>query len=218
MPSIWLCGFIDEEKSRSYSSRQGRSAGPTGGVRRRARAGRRALGQLPTARPAPPHPFLRGFSCLSCSPELLNLEISAVLGGGQTEALGGDRGSGGRRTRLTERAQSQGIAFQARSHPIGGCRLAGWLARTMGGAQQEGWGLACTRPSAQHHTSLFFSRKSPRPRPPALVPGEAFRRSYGALAAHTWLDVGILCRYFSPLPPPTTPQPGKCWWRWGFGV
>lgn len=57
------------------------------------RQGSRALGELPTALPAPPHSYLPGFSRLSCSSELLNLVILVVLGGGLAEALGGDRGS-----------------------------------------------------------------------------------------------------------------------------
>lgn len=68
-------------------SRGGRERGRAGGLGRAA--------HCPPC-PSPPlstPPSLLGVSCLSCSPELLNLVISVVLGGGLAEALGGDRGS-----------------------------------------------------------------------------------------------------------------------------
>lgn len=48
--------------------------------------------------PSLPLPSPPGFRCLSCSPELLNLVISVVVGGGLAEALGGDGGSWESRT------------------------------------------------------------------------------------------------------------------------
>lgn len=56
----------------------------------------RALGGCPL--PSLPLPSPPGFRCLSCSPELLNLVISVVVGGGLAEALGGDGGSWESRT------------------------------------------------------------------------------------------------------------------------
>lgn len=44
-----------------------------------------AWGELPMA--CPPPLCLPGFSCLSCSPELLNLVISVVLGGAGQQRL-----------------------------------------------------------------------------------------------------------------------------------
>lgn len=61
--------------------------GPTVGV------GERGQGGPWEAAHCPPCPSPPGFSCLSCSLELLNLVISVVVGGGLAEALGGDRGS-----------------------------------------------------------------------------------------------------------------------------
>lgn len=56
-------------------------------------AGQAGLGRAAHCPPLPTPPSLLGVSCLSCNPELLNLVISVVLGGGLAEALGGDRGS-----------------------------------------------------------------------------------------------------------------------------
>ena len=87
--------------------------------------------------PLPPPPSLLGVSCLSCSPELLNLVISVVLGGGLAEALGGDRGSW--ESHSANRASHK--AWE--SHSKRGSPFRGWTG--MGGAQWGWAGPACSQ-------------------------------------------------------------------------
>lgn len=101
-------------------------AGPTVGLQPG-----RALGQLPRlSRPSPVPP--QGFSCLSCSPEPLNLVISVVLGGGLAAALGGDRGPG--ESHSADRASRKARESHSRRAP--GLRLdpaqRGWCRRRAG--------------------------------------------------------------------------------------
>lgn len=162
--------------------------------------GWQGLGTAAHCSPGPAHSSLRGFSCLSCSPELLNLVISVVLGGGLAEALGGDRGSGSC-TVLTERHAKPGnhipSALPSRGWALLGVAGAQWRAGARASLCSSGEKfprLWLSSPSCVGKILLFGGRTHPYPGP----------TSSSSLSR---LEVAFL--------PTATPQPGKCWWGWG---